>query len=28
MLVKRPFLLDGDNGIVGFKVDQWQALIK
>ena len=28
MLIKRPFLLDGDNGIVGFKADQWRALIK
>ncbi len=27
MLVKRPFLLSGDKGIVGFNADAWQALI-
>ena len=27
-LVKRPFLLTGETGIVGFKEDAWKALFK
>ena len=27
MLVKRPFLLQGDSGIVGFKEADWQAFL-
>jgi len=27
MLVKRPFLLNGDKGIVGFKEADWQSFI-
>lgn len=28
MLVKRPFLLLGETGTLGFKADIWQALLK
>ena len=24
-LIKRPFAIDGDKGIVGFKIDEWDA---
>ena len=27
MLVKRPFVLKGKKGVVGFKEDQWKALL-
>lgn len=27
-LVKRPFLLMGDQGLVGFKEDEWRKLLK
>lgn len=27
MLIKRPFLLTGDDGTVGFKADAWSKLI-
>lgn len=27
-LIKRPFLLKGDQGVVGFKEDQWNSLLK
>jgi arsenate reductase len=27
-LIKRPFLLDADRGITGFKEDTWAALLK
>ncbi|MEI6891993.1 MAG: arsenate reductase family protein [Pontiella sp.] len=27
-LVKRPFLIDNDRGITGFKEDLWEALLK
>jgi arsenate reductase (glutaredoxin) len=27
-LIKRPFLLDSDKGITGFKEDTWLALLK
>lgn len=26
-LIKRPFLLTGDNGTVGFKEDEWKELL-
>ena len=26
MLIKRPFVLAGEHGLVGFKPDQWEAL--
>lgn len=26
MLVKRPFVLAGDHGLVGFKLEQWKVL--
>lgn len=28
MLVKRPFLLDKTMGLVGFKIAEWQVLLK
>lgn len=27
-LIKRPFVLDGDVGLVGFKEDQWKSQFK
>lgn len=27
MLIKRPFLLDGERGIVGFKEADWQGFL-
>ncbi len=26
-LIKRPFAIDGDQGVVGFKEDEWKALL-
>ncbi len=28
MLVKRPFLLAGDAGLVGFRPDEWKRVFK
>ena len=27
-LIKRPFVLSGDQGVIGFKVDQWDAFLE
>ena len=27
-LIKRPFLLSGDQGVIGFKMDEWDAFLE
>ncbi|MBT4274226.1 MAG: arsenate reductase family protein [Verrucomicrobia bacterium] len=27
-LIKRPFVLSGDQGVIGFKVDEWDAFLE
>lgn len=27
-LIKRPFVLSGDDGVIGFKIDEWDAFLE